>query len=37
MNTTDDRTSGASGAADQQRQGLWLSGVREGYAEIGDQ
>jgi len=37
MNTADDRTGGASGMANQQRQGLWLSGVREGYAEIGDQ
>ena len=33
MSTT---TSGASGMAEQQGQGHWLSGVREGYAEIGD-
>ena len=36
MSTTEDRGSAASGVADQQGQGLWLGGVREGYAEIGD-
>jgi hypothetical protein len=33
---TEDRGSAASGMAEQQGQGLWLGGVREGYAEIGD-
>ena len=36
MSTTEDRTSGASGTAEQQGQGHWLGGLREGYAEIGD-
>ena len=36
MSTTED-TSGASGMAEQRGQGRWLSGLREGYAEIGDQ
>ena len=37
MSTTEDRTSGASGMAEQQAQGLLGSEVREGYAEVGDQ
>src|SRR5215471_19141797 len=36
MSTTEDHANGASGMAEQQGQGHWLSGVREGYAEIGD-
>jgi pimeloyl-ACP methyl ester carboxylesterase len=36
MSTTED-SSGASGMAEQRGQGHWLSGLREGYAEIGDQ
>jgi pimeloyl-ACP methyl ester carboxylesterase len=36
MSTADDHTSGASGVAEQHGQGRWLSGLREGYAEIGD-
>jgi epoxide hydrolase 4 len=36
MSTTEDRTSGASGMAEQQAQGLLSSELREGYAEIGD-
>ena len=36
MSTTEDHTSGASGMAEQQGQGLWVGGLREGYAEIGD-
>src|SRR3954451_2839392 len=36
MSTTQDRSSAASGGAEQQGQGRWLSGLREGYAEIGD-
>jgi len=36
MSTTEDRGSAASGVVGQQGQGLWLGGVREGYAEIGD-
>jgi epoxide hydrolase 4 len=37
MSTAEDHASGASGMADQQAAGLLGSGVREGYAEIGDQ
>ena len=37
MSTTEDRTSGASGMAEQQAQGLLGSEVREGHAEVGDQ
>jgi len=37
MSTSEDRTSDASGMADQQAAGLLGSEVREGYAEIGDQ
>jgi len=37
MSTSEDRTSGASGMADQQAAGLLGSDVREGYAEVGDQ
>ena len=36
MSTAEDHISGASGMAEQQGQGPWLSGLREGYAEIGD-
>jgi len=36
MSTTEDRTSGASGTAEQQASGLQGSDVREGYADIGD-
>ena len=36
MSTAEDHTNGASGMAEQQGQGGWLSGLREGYAEIGD-
>src|SRR4051794_28768662 len=36
MSTTEDPSSAGSGVAEQQGQGLWLGGVREGYAEIGD-
>ena len=36
MSTAEDHTSDASGMAEQQGQGRWLSGIREGYAEIGD-
>jgi hypothetical protein len=36
MSTAEDHTSDASGMAEQQGQGRWLSGLREGYAEIGD-
>jgi epoxide hydrolase 4 len=36
MSTAEDHTSGASGMAEQQGQGHWLSGLSEGYAEIGD-
>ena len=36
MSTTEDHADGASGMAEQQGQGHWLSGLREGYAEIGD-
>ena len=36
MSTAEDHTNGASGMAEQQGQGRWLSGLREGYAEIGD-
>src|SRR4051794_6893829 len=36
MSTTEDGSSAASGGAQQQGQGLWVGGVREGYAEIGD-
>src|SRR5689334_23066323 len=35
MSTTKDK-SGASTPAEQQEQGRWLDGVREGYAELGD-
>ena len=37
MSTSEDRTSGASGLAEQQLPGLERSELREGYAEIGDQ
>jgi epoxide hydrolase 4 len=37
MSTAGDRTSGASGMAEQQVPGLGSSELREGYAEIGDQ
>ena len=37
MSTTEDRTSGASGMAEQQVPGLGRSELRDGYAEIGDQ
>jgi pimeloyl-ACP methyl ester carboxylesterase len=37
MSTSEDRTSGASGLAEQQVPGLERSELREGYAEIGDQ
>ena len=36
MSTTDDQAGGAAEMAEQQGQGRWLSGLREGYAEIGD-
>jgi epoxide hydrolase 4 len=36
MSTSEDRTSGASGMAKQQAPGLLGSGLREGYAEVGD-
>ena len=36
MSTAEDHTSDASGMAEQRGQGRWLSGLREGYAEIGD-
>ena len=36
MSTAEDHTSGASGMAEEQGQGRWLSGLSEGYAEIGD-
>src|SRR6478752_5027984 len=36
MSTAEDHTNGGSGMAEQQGQGGWLSGLREGYAEIGD-
>src|SRR3954447_23547196 len=36
MSTTENRTSAPNGVAEQQRQGSWLGGVREGYADIGD-
>jgi hypothetical protein len=36
MSTSEDRTSGASGMAEQQALGLLGSDLREGYAEIGD-
>jgi epoxide hydrolase 4 len=36
MSTSEDRTSGASGMAEQQVPGLERSELREGYAEIGD-
>ena len=36
MSTTEDHTSGASGMPEQQGQGLWVGGLSEGYAEIGD-
>jgi len=36
MSTAEDQTSDASGMAEQQGQARWLSGVREGYADIGD-
>ena len=32
MSTSEDHTSGASGTVEQQRQGHWLNGLREGYA-----
>ena len=36
MSTTDDRSRGASGMAEQQVPGLEGSDLREGYAEVGD-
>jgi epoxide hydrolase 4 len=36
MSTAEDHTGGAGGMAEQRGQGRWLSGLREGYAEIGD-
>jgi pimeloyl-ACP methyl ester carboxylesterase len=36
MSTTEDRSSAASGVAGRQGQGRWVSGLREGFAEIGD-
>jgi hypothetical protein len=36
MSTAADHTSSAGGMAEEQGQGRWLSGIREGYAEIGD-
>jgi len=36
MSTTEDHAGGASGTAEQPGQGSWLSGLREGYAEVGD-
>jgi epoxide hydrolase 4 len=36
MSTTEDHISGVSGMAEQQGQGHWLSGLREGNAKIGD-
>src|SRR5215469_9656033 len=37
MSTSEDRTSSASGGAEQQAAELLGSDVREGYAEVGDQ
>jgi len=37
MSTSEVRTGGASGLAEQQAAELLGSGVREGYAEVGDQ
>ena len=36
MSTAEGHASGASGTEEQRGQGGWLSGLREGYAEIGD-
>jgi pimeloyl-ACP methyl ester carboxylesterase len=36
VSTTKDRSSAAIGSAEQQEQGQWLEGLREGYADIGD-
>ena len=36
MSTTEDRSSAASSVAGRQGQGRWVSGLREGFAEIGD-
>jgi epoxide hydrolase 4 len=36
MSTTENPSSGPSGMADQQGQAHWLSGLREGYADVGD-
>jgi pimeloyl-ACP methyl ester carboxylesterase len=36
VRTTKDRSSAAIGSAEQQSQGHWLGGLREGYADIGD-
>jgi hypothetical protein len=36
MSTSEDRTSGASGMAEQQVPGLGRGELREGYAEVGD-
>ena len=36
MSTTEDHAGGEGGMAEQPEQGSWLSGLREGYAEIGD-
>ena len=37
MSTSEDRTSGASGMAEQQAAGLLGGELRDGYAELGDQ
>ena len=36
MSTSEERSGAASEMAEQQGQGLWVGGVREGYAEIGE-
>jgi pimeloyl-ACP methyl ester carboxylesterase len=36
MGTSEERSGAASEMAEQQGQGLWVGGLREGYAEIGD-
>ena len=36
MSTTQDRTSDGNAVEEHQSQGLWLSGLREGYAQVGD-
>ena len=35
MSKTEDHTAGADGTVEEQRQGSWLDGLREGYAEVG--